>query len=125
MRDGDIDYSRYSLRELDEALTGINRHQYPRNYANLRSAYARLTTVVAPEPEVSPVAATVVEEDPEPRPRFDANGHYIPNQIPGVERATHVVLSLLLFAYGSHGVWTNDLYVPGKRSRGVHLHDMS
>jgi hypothetical protein len=41
--DGDIDYSKYTLLELEEALAGINKQQYPRNYANLRAAYEQLT----------------------------------------------------------------------------------
>ena len=43
MRDGDVDYSRYTLLELKEALAGINRDQYPENYARLRAAHERLT----------------------------------------------------------------------------------
>jgi hypothetical protein len=42
VRDGDIDYSRYTLLELEEALAGINKQQYPRNHANLCSSYERL-----------------------------------------------------------------------------------
>jgi TRAP-type C4-dicarboxylate transport system permease small subunit len=49
---------------------------------------------------------------------------YIPNEIPREERRTNIIFSVLLFAYGSYGVWVNDLYIPGKRSRGVHLHDV-
>ena len=45
MRDGDIDYSKYTLLELEEALAGINKHQYPANYAKLRSAYAQAGAV--------------------------------------------------------------------------------
>jgi len=41
MRDGDIDYSKYTLLELEEALAGINKHLYPENHKNLRSAYAK------------------------------------------------------------------------------------
>ena len=40
--DGKIDYSRYTLLELEEALAGINREMYPKNYANLRFAYDQL-----------------------------------------------------------------------------------
>ena len=122
MQDGDIDYSRYSLLELEEALAGINRNRYPGNYANLRSAYERLTSRPSPIPEPEP-PAEVLEEALEPQPKFDANGRYIPNQIPSGERTSHVLLSLALFAYGSYGVRVNDLYVPGKHGRGVHLHD--
>jgi hypothetical protein len=35
MKDGDIDYSGYSSSELKEALVGINRAKYPKNYNNL------------------------------------------------------------------------------------------
>jgi len=41
--DGDTDYSKYTLLELEEALAGINKQQYSRNYANLRAAYEHLT----------------------------------------------------------------------------------
>ena len=122
MRDGDIDYSRYSLLELEEALEGINPQLYPNNHANLRAAYQRLTSRLAEIPEPEPPAEVVEAEAPEPQPRFDANGRYIPNQIPPDELITHVMLSLVLFCYGGYGVWVNDLYVPGKRG-GVHLHD--
>jgi TRAP-type C4-dicarboxylate transport system permease small subunit len=49
---------------------------------------------------------------------------YTPNHIPADERLKNIVFSILLFAYGTYGVWVNDLYIPGKRSRGVHLHDV-
>jgi uncharacterized RDD family membrane protein YckC len=41
MNDGQIDYSSFTRRELVEALDGINREKYPRNYENLRKALAR------------------------------------------------------------------------------------
>ena len=121
MHDGDIDYSRYTLLELEEALAGINRDRYPRNFANLRSAYERLTSRALAIPDTQPPPAVEAEEL-EPQPRFDQYGRYIPNQIPLNQRVMHVLLSLVLFAYGGYGVWVNDLYLPGKR-RGVHLHD--
>lgn len=49
---------------------------------------------------------------------------YTPNHIPADERLRNTIFSILLFAYGSYGVWVNDLYIPGKRSRGLHLHDV-
>ncbi len=49
---------------------------------------------------------------------------HTPNHIPADERVKYVVFSILLLAYGSYGVWVNDLYIPGKRTRGVHLHDV-
>ena len=46
-----------------------------------------------------------------------------PNHIPTSERIGYIIFSLLLLGYGTYGVWENDLYVPGRRSRGIHLHD--
>ena len=57
MQDGDLSYSRYTLREVEEALSGIDRHRYPKNYANLRAAH-QLLTGTAPSPlETSHVEA--------------------------------------------------------------------
>lgn len=42
--------------------------------------------------------------------------------IPLKERVGHVILAVLLLAYGAYGLRNDDLYIPGKRSRGVHLH---
>lgn len=61
MRDGDIDYSRYALPELEEALAGIDRDQYPINYRNLRAAYERLTVTLQ---EAAPPAGTASVGDP-------------------------------------------------------------
>lgn len=49
---------------------------------------------------------------------------YTPNHIPAEERLKNIVFSILLFVYGTYGVWVNDLYIPGKRTRGLHLHDV-
>jgi hypothetical protein len=121
MHDGDIDYSRYGLSELEEALAGINRHLYPKNYANLCFAYQRITNSL-PAPRLEEQES----RDPElawAGPKFDESGRYIPNDIPSGERTSHIVLSLLLLAYGTYGIWANNLYIPGKR-RGFHLHDV-
>ena len=114
--------SSYTLQELEEALASINVQMYPKNLANLRSAYERLTATIQP-PSTSTAPAVDVLEVELPEPRYDANGRYIPNEIPKGERGISTLLSLLLLAYGSYGIWSNDLYLPGKRSRGVHLHD--
>lgn len=54
----------------------------------------------------------------------EADG-YVPNHIPAKERAGNLIFSVLLFLYGTYGVYVNDLYIPGKRSKGVHLHDLA
>jgi hypothetical protein len=57
--DGDIDYSKYTLFELEEALAGINKQQYPRNYANLRAAHEQLTAKRIEALQSGPTTATI------------------------------------------------------------------
>ncbi len=45
-----------------------------------------------------------------------------PNQIPKRERNIKIGLSLFLLAYGGLGVTFDDLFVPGRRTRGTHFH---
>jgi len=49
---------------------------------------------------------------------------YRPNRIPVSARLLHAGLSLFLLAYGGHGVLVDDLFIPAKRGRGLHLHGM-
>jgi TRAP-type C4-dicarboxylate transport system permease small subunit len=49
---------------------------------------------------------------------------YTPNHIPPNERVTNTLFSIFLLLYGGYGIWVNDLYLPGKRSKGIHLHDV-
>lgn len=51
----------------------------------------------------------------------DTKAH-VPNRIPSGERWSSIVLSVLLLLYGGWGVGRDDLYVPGRRTNGVHLH---
>ncbi len=49
---------------------------------------------------------------------------YNPNSISPGWRAFYVIYSIVLFSYGSYGVWVNDLYVKfSKQSQGIHLSD--
>lgn len=41
MKDGEIDYSRYSLRDLFQALDVIDSARYPKNYENIHKALAK------------------------------------------------------------------------------------
>lgn len=47
---------------------------------------------------------------------------YNPNHIPAVERIINVILSVILFTYGTIGVVEDDIYMPGKRNPGTHFH---
>lgn len=47
---------------------------------------------------------------------------HIPNHIPAKERVSNVLLSLVLFGYCTFGALHDDIYIPGKRSNGVHMH---
>ena len=65
MGDGDIDYSKYTLFELEEALAGIDKLQYPQNYANSCSFYERLKTAPTEAAQPAPAVATsnIFEKD--------------------------------------------------------------
>jgi hypothetical protein len=74
MSDGDIDYSKFTLLELEEALAGINRQRYPQNYANLRSAYEQRTAATAVPP---PSATSTAGDNVAPRePASDLWGRF-------------------------------------------------
>jgi len=48
---------------------------------------------------------------------------YVPNHISASERWWNLGLSLLIIAWGSYGLWVDDLIVPvGKRGNVIHLH---
>lgn len=119
-RDGDIDYSKYTRRELEEAWLGINRQKYPINHARLCEALERVPEDPAPPPDEPAEEA----KEAWPGPRYDADGRYIPNHVPERTRLVNALMAIALLAYGSYGVWIDDLYVPGKRGNGVHLHQV-
>ena len=54
MSNGDIDYSKFTFRELEEAIAGINRLRYPQNYTNLCSEYQKRTDSMAAPPRPIP-----------------------------------------------------------------------
>ena len=73
---------------------------------------------------------------PEPRPtrtgfRLDFDplaraGSYLePNFFTLRQRVANTLLAAALLAYGTFGVYLDDLYIPGKRSSGMHLHGTS
>lgn len=65
---------------------------------------------------------------PQPEPSVEPSSPdvpYVPNEIPFQTRARNIFLSLALIAYGTYGLWINDLYVPGKHGRGIHFHGIA
>lgn len=56
----------------------------------------------------------------------DKNGdlieRYQPNKIPWQTRLYYLMLSPAILLYGTYGLINDDLYIPGKRSRGIHFH---
>lgn len=47
---------------------------------------------------------------------------HVPNHIPANERISNVLLSLILLGYCTFGALHDDIYIPGKRSSGIHMH---
>lgn len=63
-------------------------------------------------------------QTPEPIGAY-IDGKYVPNTVPLIARIWNIVLSVLLMSYGTYGLWRGDLYIPGKRTEGIHLHGFS
>lgn len=55
----------------------------------------------------------------------DAPAPYTPNHIPAGQRWLYGVLSAAAIAYGSYGIWWDDIFIPGKRSSGIHFHGLA
>lgn len=55
-------------------------------------------------------------------PRIRDAKIHVPNRIPSGERWSSIAFSVLLLLYGSWSIGRDDLYVPGRRGNGVHLH---
>jgi hypothetical protein len=45
-----------------------------------------------------------------------------PNKIPWQTRIYYLIASPILLLYGTFGLIHDDIYIPGKRSRGIHFH---
>lgn len=122
MYDGNIDYSKYGLSELEEALANINRQRYPKNYENLYAAYLLIAKKPPTEATDASNLETIKTKIDWAGPSYDEYGRHIPNKIPRKKQIFYIIFSILLFSYGTYGILINDLYVPGKR-RGTHMHD--
>jgi hypothetical protein len=47
---------------------------------------------------------------------------HTPNHIPASVRIWNTFISVFLLVYGTFGIYTDDLYIPGRRTSGVHFH---
>ena len=67
---------------------------------------------------------TAAPDPKRPYYRVDPNmDRYIPNHIPAGERWWNSGLSLLILAWGSYGLWADELIVPiSKRGEALYLH---
>ena len=45
-----------------------------------------------------------------------------PNHIPAGVRGWNIFLSIILLSYGTFGVLVDDLYIPGRHTKGLHFH---
>lgn len=49
---------------------------------------------------------------------------YKPNKVPLFHRLRNLFSSIALLAYGTYGLWVNDIYIPAGDPQGTHLHDL-
>ena len=86
--DGEIDYSKYGTSELVEARATIDSTKYPKNFANLEAAIARLQRDIG-ESDVGNAA----EEEPSIWATLDGPDRY--RSLPPRETAQYVVIFIL------------------------------
>ena len=61
------------------------------------------------EPEVQSA-----KDEEEPIRQVDGEGNYIPNSISVASRLINIIITIALLIYGAQGIYTDDLYIPGK-----------
>lgn len=47
---------------------------------------------------------------------------HTPNHIPVRHRVVYIILAIILLAYGTFGLYIDDIFLPGKRTPGTHYH---
>jgi len=111
-------YSNYSIDDLNDVYKSIDREKYPERFKSLCeviSERGKSTDKVVIEHEKP------IEDDVQaPVRNLDEEGNYIPNSISIGNRLFSIAFSFALLIYGAHGVYSNDLYAPGKRD-GIHF----
>jgi len=111
-------YTNYSIDDLNDVYQNIDREKYPERFKSLCeviSEKSKSTENVVIEHE------KLLEDDfHAPVRNVDEEGNYIPNSISIGSRLFSIAFSLALLIYGTHGVYSNDLYIPGKRG-GIHF----
>lgn len=58
-------------------------------------------------------------------PHAQAGSYHAPNSFSRKDRIINLAIGLLLFSYGSYGLWQDDIWLPGKRTSGVHFHGIA
>lgn len=56
---------------------------------------------------------------------YAPSGTYIPNKVSRSQRIAYAVWAFVLVAYGTIGIAIDDIFVPGRRGNGIHLHGSS
>lgn len=106
-RDGKIDYSGYSYRELLEALDNINSRHYPKNYANLQAALEK----------IGPVQREALAQGSKPDP-IPENDSLLDDLVensksdPDVRRVNHLVTAILVAGVSAYLLWVDDVTLP-------------
>jgi uncharacterized RDD family membrane protein YckC len=87
MEDGQIDFSQYSRRELEEAMSSIDERRFPRNYANLLQAFEHATT------------ADEASGSPSTLPPLEPHELYFPMASGKVRFANYIIDRLAIFLF--------------------------
>ena len=105
-QDGQVDYTDYSLEELEQALASVNQTKFPINHRKLLAEHA--IRIKARRRELDLLAATDMDEEVEP----DVDDEHLSTK----DRVFTVVVSLVIVVYGTYGLAKGSLFVRGRYS---------
>lgn len=128
------DYPSYSDTELLEAFESIDRDAFSERFDDLcdimvlRGLLNKTSTgfeltdkALAPHDGSDSQDKVPGYTERSPVPQYDENGQYIPNEIPAMTRLFNIIVSFGIIAYGSYGLYINELYVPMRRGASMTL----
>lgn len=104
--DGQIDYSTYTYPELLQALNSIDRHTYPKNYANLERAIEQVSPAMREAYEAAPPSAPEFPDDE--LDRGDSLDDPEPKD-PEVEYIKHLTTALAVAGISAYLLWVGDI----------------
>jgi hypothetical protein len=124
-------YEEYTYKELLDVRKNINREAYPARFQKVTALLKKYQNAHAPASsdrvtveQIESTQSQGIYTTP-PKRNLDDNGAYIANEIPLKTRIINLIVALCLLAYGLHGLYAGEIYIPSRSKGGIHLYQES